>query len=71
MNRLANFGAGRVLLHMLAMLGSRSVRFHLAGISREAGGVLAVIVMSACFALVLASTACPKDDVICFFRSSR
>jgi hypothetical protein len=32
---LARFGAGRVLLHLMAMLGDGAVRFHLAGILRE------------------------------------
>jgi hypothetical protein len=32
---LANFGVGRILLHLRAMLGDGCVRFHLAGIIRE------------------------------------
>jgi hypothetical protein len=32
---LARFRAGRILLHLLAMLGDRCVRFHVAGIIRE------------------------------------
>ena len=32
---LARFGTGRVLLHLLAMLGDRAFRFHAAGILRE------------------------------------
>src|SRR5688572_16074683 len=32
---LARFRLGRILLHMLAMLGDRAVRFHAAGIMRE------------------------------------
>jgi hypothetical protein len=32
---LARFSAGRILLHLLAMLGDRCVRFHVAGIIRE------------------------------------
>jgi hypothetical protein len=32
---LARFRVGRVLLHLLAMLGDRCVRFHLTGIIRE------------------------------------
>jgi hypothetical protein len=32
---LANFGVGRILLHLRAMLGDRCVRFHVAGIIRE------------------------------------
>ena len=32
---LANFGVGRILLHLRAMLGDRCVRFHVAGVIRE------------------------------------
>jgi hypothetical protein len=32
---LARSGPGRVLLHLIAMLGDRAVRFHIAGIARE------------------------------------
>jgi len=35
MTTLARFSAGRILLHLLAMLGDRCVRFHVAGIMRE------------------------------------
>jgi hypothetical protein len=35
MNHLGNSRAGRVLLHLLAMLGDREVTFHAAGIRRE------------------------------------
>ena len=35
---LARFRLGRVLLHLLAMLGDRCVRFHVAGILRDLGG---------------------------------
>jgi hypothetical protein len=35
MARLAQFGSGRILLHLLAMAGDRAVRFHAAGIMRE------------------------------------
>jgi hypothetical protein len=35
MKNLARFSVGRILLHVLAMLGDRCVRFHLAGIIRE------------------------------------
>jgi hypothetical protein len=35
MGTLAQFRVGRILLHLLAMLGDRSVRFHVAGIVRE------------------------------------
>ena len=32
---LARFPVGRIILHLLAMLGDRCVRFHVAGIMRE------------------------------------
>jgi hypothetical protein len=32
---LARFSAGRVVLHLLAMMGDREFRFHTAGIMRE------------------------------------
>jgi hypothetical protein len=32
---LARFSLGRVLLHLISMLGDRAVRFHAAGIMRE------------------------------------
>ena len=35
MTILARLSFGRILLHLLAMLGDRSVRFHLEGIARE------------------------------------
>jgi hypothetical protein len=35
MTTLAHFRVGRILLHLLAMLGDRCVRFHAAGIMRE------------------------------------
>jgi hypothetical protein len=35
MSTLAHFRVGRILLHLLAMLGDRCVRFHVAGIMRE------------------------------------
>jgi hypothetical protein len=35
MRSLARFRLGRILLHALAMLGDREVRFHAAGIMRE------------------------------------
>ena len=37
---LAKFAPGRMLLHVIAMVGDRSFRFHLAGISRELAGLL-------------------------------
>ena len=33
--QLARFSLGRVLMHLIAMLGDRAVRFHAAGIARE------------------------------------
>jgi hypothetical protein len=35
MATLARFRLGRIVLHLLAMLGDRAVRFHTAGILRE------------------------------------
>jgi hypothetical protein len=35
MTALARFSIGRILLHLLAMLGDRCIRFHVAGIMRE------------------------------------
>ena len=35
MTTLARFSVGRILLHLIAMLGDRSVRFHFEGIARE------------------------------------
>ena len=35
MAELARFSLGRVLLHLITMLGDRAVRFHAAGIMRE------------------------------------
>jgi hypothetical protein len=35
MTILARVSVGRILLHLLAMLGDRCVRFHVAGIMRE------------------------------------
>jgi hypothetical protein len=35
---LARFRRGRILLHLLAMLGDRCIRFHVAGIVRELPG---------------------------------
>jgi hypothetical protein len=35
MAQLARFSFGRVLLHLISMLGDRAVRFHGAGIMRE------------------------------------
>jgi hypothetical protein len=35
MSTLARFAVGRVLLHMIAMVGDEQFRFHVAGILRE------------------------------------
>ena len=35
MTILARLSVGRILLHLIAMLGDRSVRFHFEGIARE------------------------------------
>ena len=45
MTTLARFGAGRILLHLLAMLGDRCVRFHVAGILRELPWVVAPLTL--------------------------
>jgi hypothetical protein len=42
---LARFSAGRILLHLLAMLGDRCVRFHVAGIIRESSWLAAAAVL--------------------------
>ena len=59
MTTLARFSAGRILLHLLAMLGDRCVRFHLEGVVRElpsmasALGLLALLRSQAVAALTL------------------
>jgi hypothetical protein len=45
MTTLARFGVGRILLHVVAMLGDRCVRFHTAGIIRELSSVVAVLTL--------------------------
>lgn len=40
---VARFRLGRILLHLLAMLGDRSIRFHVAGIMRELPRVAAAM----------------------------
>ena len=45
MPTLARFSAGRVLLHLLAMLGDREFRFHYAGMLRELPSVDAVLTL--------------------------
>jgi hypothetical protein len=43
MTTLARLRVGRILLHLLAMLGDRCVRFHVAGIIRELPSVAAAL----------------------------
>jgi len=45
MTTLARFSVGRILLHLLAMLGDRCVRFHAAGIMRELPSVAAAVLL--------------------------
>ena len=40
MMTLAQFAAGRILLHVIAMAGDHSFHFHFAGIGRELAGLL-------------------------------
>jgi hypothetical protein len=47
MTILAHFCVGRILLHLLAMLGDRCVRFHVAGIMRELPRVAAALTLPA------------------------
>jgi hypothetical protein len=47
METLAHFCVGRILLHLLAMLGDRCVRFHVAGIMRELPWVAAALTLPA------------------------
>ena len=47
MTTLARFSVGRILLHLLAMLGDRCVRFHVAGIVREIAPVAAALALLA------------------------
>ena len=42
---LARFRPGRILLHLLAMLGDRCIRFHIAGIMSELPWVAATSVL--------------------------
>jgi hypothetical protein len=44
---LARFSLGRVLLHLISMLGDRAVRFHAAGIMRELSWVAEATVLLA------------------------
>ena len=39
---LINIPAGRIILHMLAMIGDGCVRFHMAGIARELPVMVAI-----------------------------
>ena len=54
MTVLARFSGGRVLLHLLAMVGDRRVRFHAAGIIRELPWVAEakVLLARACVRLI-------------------
>src|SRR6266498_4619848 len=45
MTILARLSAGRILLHLLAMLGDRCVRFHLEGIVRELPSIASALAM--------------------------
>jgi len=45
MTILARFGVGRILLHLLAMLGDRCVRFHVSGIMRELPSLAAAVLL--------------------------
>jgi hypothetical protein len=45
MTILARFSVGRILLHLLAMLGDRCVRFHLEGIVRELPSIVSGLAM--------------------------
>jgi len=47
MTNLARFSVGRILLQLIAMLGDRCVRFHVAGIMREIAPVAATPVLLA------------------------
>ena len=47
MTTLARFSVGRILLHLLAMLGDRCVRFHAAGIMREVSTIAVAPVLRA------------------------
>jgi hypothetical protein len=44
---LARFSLGRVLLHLISMLGDRSFRFHAAGMMRELSWVAGVTTLLA------------------------
>jgi len=48
MTILAQSSAGRILLHLLAMLGDRCVRFHLEGIVRELPSIASALRLFAC-----------------------
>ena len=45
MTTLARFRFGRILLHLLAILGDRCVRFHVSGIMRELPPVAAAVLL--------------------------
>jgi hypothetical protein len=44
---VARFRLGRILLHLLAMLGDKSIRFHAAGVMRELPSVAAALKLAA------------------------
>jgi hypothetical protein len=45
MATLARLRIGRISLHLLAMLGDRCVRFHVAGIMRELPSITAMLTL--------------------------
>jgi len=45
MTILARLSAGRILLHLIAMLGDRSVRFHFEGMARELPWIASALAM--------------------------
>ena len=55
MTTLARVSVGRILLHLLAMLGDRCVRFHVAGIMREIAPVAAPGLLARMQARLIAS----------------
>jgi len=58
--QLARFSLGRVLLHLISMLGDRAVRFHAAGIMRELSWVAegAALLARVCTSWQQAARAC-------------
>jgi len=55
MMALARFSSGRILLHLIAMLGDRCTRFHAAGIIRELSWIAAPLALPTC-SPIIAST---------------